>query len=153
MIVDVQGHAGRLRFSHTVISEALYGDLAPLSRRQLHHDAARILQALRSGDLDPHLADIARHSCASLPVGDADEATDYARRAAELAVRQLAYEEGARLFRMALIAHSGSERAGTSERTELLLSLGDAQVKGGDTDSVESDVSRRSRHGPQLRQH
>ena len=77
----------------------------------------------------------------------------YPRLAAERAVRQRAYEEGARLFRMALRAAEGSATAtaaGIEERAELLLELGDALSKGGDIAAAQgtfldaADLARRS---------
>ena len=68
-------------------------------------------------------------------------------------MRQRAYEEGARLFRMALRAAEGSATAtaaGIEERAELLLELGDALSKGGDIAAAQgtfldaADLARRS---------
>ena len=103
-------------------------------------------------DLGPRLAELARHCCASLPVGPVDRAVTYARLAGDHAVQQLAYEEGARLFDMALQAFdgSGADALGSVERTELLLALGDAQSKGGDIAAAKAtyldaaDLARRA---------
>jgi len=71
-------------------------------------------------------------SSTPLRAGDVDKAIDYARRAGEQATRLLAYEEGARLFRMALEAARLRTIPDQPERCELLLALGDAQARAGD---------------------
>ena len=77
-----------------------------------------------------------RHCYASLPVGPVDRAVTYARLAAERAVQQLAYEEGARLYDMALRALAGAPDG--LERMELLLALGDAESRAGETDVAKA---------------
>ena len=76
------------------------------------------------------------HCYASLPVGPVDRAVTYARLAAERAVQQLAYEEGARLYDMALRALAGAPDG--MERMELLLALGDAQSRAGETEVAKA---------------
>jgi DNA-binding CsgD family transcriptional regulator len=139
------------------MSEALYQEIPSLRRRRLHDEAGRALEVLHGRDLGPRLADLARHCCASLPVGPFDRAVTYARLAGDRAVQQLAYEEGARLFRMALRAFDGSGATlSISERAELLLALGDALSKGGDIAAAQAtyldaaDLARRAGNADQL---
>ncbi len=152
VIVDSPGRAGHLRFGHAVMSESLYQEIPALRRRRLHDEAGRALEVLRDRDLGPRLAELARHCCASLPVGPVHRAVRYAKLAGERAVQQLAFEEGARLFAMALQALTGAPD--DVERTELLLALGDAQGRGGDTDVAKAtfleaaDLARQS-HDPE----
>ncbi len=109
VIIDSPGRLGHLRFAHAVMSEALYQEIPSLRRRRLHDEAGRALEVLRGRDLGPRLAELARHCCASLPVGPVDRAVRYAREAGSAPCRQLAYEEGARLFEMALQALAGAD--------------------------------------------
>jgi DNA-binding NarL/FixJ family response regulator len=159
IVVDSPGRAGHLRFAHAVMSEALYHEIPALRRRRLHDEAGRALEVLRGRDLGPRLAELARHCCASLPVGPVDRAVMYARRAGERAVQQLAYEEGARLYEMALWAltgASGDDVPGPEERTEVLLALGDAQGRAGDTEAAKAtfleaaDLARQSADAQQF---
>ena len=136
VIVDSPDRAGHLRFAHAVMSEALHHEIPSLRRRRLHDEAGRALEVLRGGDLGPRLAELARHCYASLPVGPVDRAVTYARLAAERAVQQLAYEEGARLYDMALRALAGAPDG--MERMELLLALGDAQSRAGETEVAKA---------------
>ena len=79
---------------------------------------------------EPHLAELAHHFFEALPVGDAERAIDVrsgAGRDADL----LAYEEAARLFRMAIAALEMTLTPTTRLRCELLLALGDAEARAG----------------------
>jgi predicted ATPase/DNA-binding CsgD family transcriptional regulator len=155
VVVDSPGRPGCLQFAHAVISEALYGEIPSLRRRRLHHEASAAIESQRAHDLEPHLAELARHCYASLPVGPADRAVGYARRAGRRAVEQLAYEEGARLYGRALTAADGAgATASPAERADLLLALGDAEAKAGDSAASKAtfleaaDLARRS-HDPE----
>jgi DNA-binding CsgD family transcriptional regulator len=159
VVVDSPGRAGHLRFAHAVMSEALYREIPSLRRRRLHDEAGRALEVLRGTDLGPRLAELARHCYASLPVGPVDRAVMSSRLAGERAVQQLAYEEGARLFDMALQALAGAAvpMAATNEEwTDLLLALGDALSKGGDMAAAKAafldaaDLARQSANAEQL---
>ena len=101
-VIDVPGSIGRMRFSHTLLRDALYEDLATARRKHLHREVGEALERLYADDPDPQLAELAHHFCAAIPGGDVDKAIDYARRAGERAATLLAYEEGVRLFSLAL---------------------------------------------------
>jgi DNA-binding SARP family transcriptional activator len=125
---QVPGSPGRVRFGHALIRDVLYDDLAPARRMQLHRDAADAVQAVHSEDLSPHLTELAHHYFAAAPSGVADKAVEYARRAGDRAASQLAYEEAARLYEMALTL---VEEPAT--RCDLLLALGEAHARAGDS--------------------
>ncbi|HEY8869231.1 MAG TPA: AAA family ATPase [Candidatus Limnocylindrales bacterium] len=114
----------RWRFSHALIRDVLYADLAPLTRMRLHGLVGEALETL-SGNGDPPLAELAKHF---VEAGNATKAIEYAGRAAEQAMRIYAYEEAARLYRLALDVGEANE----SERCRLLLGLGQAAMRGGD---------------------
>jgi tetratricopeptide (TPR) repeat protein len=125
---EVPGSPGRLRFGHALIRDTLYDELAPAQRMQVHQDAAEALEEVHSHNLGPHLTELAHHYFAAAPAGVADEAIEYARRAGDRATAQLAYEEAARLYEMALTVVDDA-----TARCDLLLALGDAQARAGDT--------------------
>ncbi len=128
VVGDVPGSPGRLRFSHALIRDTLYDELTTARRLQLHQDTGEALEAAYSTDLEPHLAELAQHFFAAAPAGVAHKAIDYARRAGDRAAAQLAYEEAVRLYEMALTL-PGEDAA----RCQLLLALGDAEARAGDT--------------------
>ena len=125
---DLPGSPGRLRFGHALIRDTLYDELTPARRMQLHRDVAEALAEAHSEDLGPHLSELAHHYLAAAPAGAAEQAVEYARRAGDRAASQLAYEEAARLYQMAL-----SLVEEPAARCDLLLALGDVQARAGDT--------------------
>ncbi len=132
VVDEVPGTPGRLRFGHALIRDTLYDGLTPARRIQLHRQAGQALEALYSSDMEPHLAELARHFLAAAPAGLTDKAADYTRRAGERAATQLAYEEAARHYKTALTLDPDE-----ATRCELLLALGDAQGRVGDTPAAQ----------------
>lgn len=149
VVTDSPTGRDRLRFSHALIRESLYGELATTERRRFHRRAVEVLEQLYGSDLEPHLAELAHHSLEASPGGDVDKAIQYARGAGDQAAGLLAYEEAARLYQMALDATELKAPPDEATRCELLLELGDAQAKGGDLISAKetfvgaADAARR----------
>jgi DNA-binding SARP family transcriptional activator/tetratricopeptide (TPR) repeat protein len=148
VVVEVPGAPERLRFSHALVRDALYEQLGAAGRIRLHGQIGEALVALYERDPELHLAEIAHHFFEAVPGGDADRAITYARRAGERAGRLLAYEEAARLYRMALEALESSSSAEKLARCELLLALGEALARSGEmgpakeTFAAAADVAR-----------
>ena len=134
VVSDVPDAAGRLRFAHVLIRDTLYDGLTSARRVRLHRLAVEQLVALYGDEPGPHLAELAYHSVAGR---DPDTGARYARRAGDRALALLAYEEAARLYRMALdaldLAHPPDEQA----RCDLLLAIGEAEVRAGDLASAK----------------
>ena len=133
VVTGVPGKPGRLRFAHVLIRDTIYDELTPGRRVQLHRRVGDALEELYAGNLEPHLAELAHHFYESARPAVADKALAYARRAAERSVRMLAYEEAARLFAVALRVLDTMESPDGATRCELLLALGDAYARAGDT--------------------
>jgi eukaryotic-like serine/threonine-protein kinase len=133
VIGDLPAGRSRLRFSHALIRDSLYGELGRKARVRLHRHAAEALEMVYGHERDPHLAEIAHHFLEAAPGGEADKAIEYARQAADRAAALLAYEEAARLYQMALDALGlKTTTDDKATRCELLLDLGDVQARGGD---------------------
>jgi DNA-binding SARP family transcriptional activator len=124
---DAPGAPGRLRFGHVLIRDTLYDELTPARRMQLHREVGEALEAAYSSDPEPHLAELAQHFVAAAPIGTKEKAVHYAHRAGDRAARQLAFEEAARHYEIALTL--ADEQL---ERCELLLALGDVEARAGD---------------------
>jgi DNA-binding SARP family transcriptional activator/tetratricopeptide (TPR) repeat protein len=120
----------RLRFSHVLIRDTLYEGLTSARRVRLHRRAVDALEALYGRDPGPHLAELAYHSVAGRDLG---KALHYAARAGDRALALLAYEESARLYRMALGTLDLVESEDDKARCGLLLRLGEAHARAGDT--------------------
>ena len=148
VLSDLPGSVGRLRFAHVLIRDTLYDELTPVRRIGLHRSAMQALEQVYGSDPGAHLAELALHAAAG---GEFAEATAYARRAGDRAVALLAYEEAARLYRTALDALESSPSVDASARCELLLALGEALGKAGDTAEAKAtfitatDVARDAR--------
>ena len=145
-------------FAHPLIQETLYQGLSGPRRRQLHRRVGEALEALYGADLQAqNLTELAHHFYQAAPGGDpstgsgqvVDKAIDYALRAAEQALSQVAYEEAVRLYRMALHALDLKGSPNEAKRCELLIALGDAEWKAGEPAGAEqtlleaADIARR----------
>ena len=142
VVGEVPGARDRLRFSHALVRDALYEQLGAARRIRLHEQIGDALVALYAADPDPHLTEIAHHFCEAAAGGDRDRAIGYARLAGERAGRLLAYEEAARLYRMALAALDAKESADGGVRCELLLALGEAQARSGEMAPAKETFAR-----------
>jgi hypothetical protein len=134
LLATVPGTPGRYRFSHDLIREGLYQAMPASRRARDHLRIAQALERLHASAPEAHLAELAFHyfQAASADSASAAKAIDYATRAGKRASRALAYEEGARLFRMALALVDASAEASDEERIEILLLLGDVLARAGD---------------------
>jgi tetratricopeptide (TPR) repeat protein len=140
---EVPTAVGRVRFSHALVRDALYEEIPPSRRAELHLRAGRALEALHAGDPDSHLAEIAHHYLLAVPAVDPATAIERAVRAGRWASRHLAYEEAARLYEVALRVLDGSGPEGQEARISLLLALGFARAGAGD-DPRAKEAFRRS---------
>jgi DNA-binding SARP family transcriptional activator len=124
VVSDVPGAPGRLRFAHVLIRDTLYEGLTTARRVRLHRLAVAALEALDGG-----LAEIAHHCVAG---SEFEPGARYGRLAAERAQALYAYEEAARLYVLALAALQRTRAPDDRERSELLLGLGEAEMRAGD---------------------
>ena len=138
VVGEVPGSPGRLRFAHALIRDTLYDDVTPARRLQLHQRAGEALEVAYAAHLEPHLAELAHHFFIAAPAGSAPKAVEYARAAADRAVRLFAYEEAVRLYGMALETLALDEASTEASRCDLLLALADAQGRAGDGPGAKS---------------
>jgi hypothetical protein len=131
VVSDVPGALGHFRFSHVLVRDTLYEELPASRRVRLHRQIGEAVEERYRQDLEPHLAQLAHHFARAAPAGEVDKAVLYARRAGERALDQLAYEEAARLFELALQALELEPEVDARVRCELLLAVGDAQTREG----------------------
>jgi DNA-binding NarL/FixJ family response regulator len=104
--------------------------LSAVEQRRLHAAAADAIEALYEGQLDLHLAEVARHRVeASLP-GDRARAVAACEAAARVAAESLAFEEAVRLYRQALSV--GGEEIAEGARFQLELAVAAALHRSGD---------------------
>jgi hypothetical protein len=142
LVAPMPGTLGRFRFTHDLIRETLYDELTPGRRVNLHRRIADTLQALYGPAPEAYLAELAHHYVEASRGGDADGggaqsstaelAVQYARDAGDLALRSLAYEEAARLYRKGLAVLELHAPGDPEPRMEMLLRLGEAEARAGD---------------------
>jgi DNA-binding CsgD family transcriptional regulator/tetratricopeptide (TPR) repeat protein len=134
LVLEVPGPTARYRFAHALVRDTLYDELTGARRVVLHQHVADAIESVHRGRLEDHLPALAHHYArAAAPTAQALKAVDYATRAGERALVQLAHDEAVTYFRQAL------ELLGVAEgppdqprRLELLISLGEAQRRAGD---------------------
>ena len=133
LLTSVSGAPGRFRFSHDLIRETLYADVAPTTRARLHRRTALALEEYYGSDADAHLDELAHHFFEAGTAGELQaRGLDYSARAGERASRELAYEAAARHFGMALALLEAQASTDRRAQANLLLALGEAQDRSGD---------------------
>ncbi len=137
-VIEPAEPPGWYQFSHALIRETLYDEIALPTRSRLHQKVAQAIESMYAADAERHLSALAYHWASALPGGDAAHAADVARRAAERATRLLAHEEAARCLRLALqaagvaAAPGFSGAIGAPARTALLNALGESLTAAGE---------------------
>ena len=132
VVNEVPGSIGRYSFSHTLIRETLYGDLATVRRARLHQRVGDALEAINRAHPEPHLAELAHHFYEAAHAGDVDKAIRWCTRAGQRAMSQLAYEEAAGHYEHALQALELLESPDDGQRAQLVLTMGDAWFRAGE---------------------
>jgi tetratricopeptide (TPR) repeat protein len=122
---------GVYRFSHDLVRSTLYGGLSANRRARLHRRTADALEA-QGGDL----ARIAHHLLAGAPLGGKARTATACRAAGERALAVLADAEAARWFSEGL--PFAAEAEDPLLRVDLLIGLGEAQRRIGDTASRQT---------------
>jgi tetratricopeptide (TPR) repeat protein len=131
VVVEGSGGSDHYSFAHSVVRKTLHDELSQSRRARLHHRIALALEASH-GAGPSHLAELAHHFAQGVAAGGADKALEYARRAGEQAMREVAYEAAARQYRRAIDLLDRIDPAATALRAELLLALGDAHNRAGE---------------------
>jgi DNA-binding CsgD family transcriptional regulator len=92
VITESGESTGRLRFSHALVRDTIYGELSALRRATLHARAADALERTqRSGAV--HLAELASHFFHAAPVLGPDRGLTYLLQSADAAQSALAHEQ------------------------------------------------------------
>ncbi len=126
-------------FSHGLVQMALYEGLPRRRRCEVHAAVGDALEHVYDARAGEGLAEIAYHFLEAAPAQGGERAVEYARRAADRAVRTFAYDEAATLYARALEL---VDPADASERIALLQALGETQMRVGDTEAARSSLER-----------
>lgn len=132
LLSEVPGAGARYRFAHALVRATLYDEISAARRGALHQRVAEAIETVHAGALDDHLPALAHHwARASEPAAQTNRALEYATRAGDRALAQLAHDEAATYYRQAIELLDTGGHAGDERRLELLIALGEAQRRAG----------------------
>ncbi|HEX9641772.1 MAG TPA: hypothetical protein VGB13_10725, partial [Candidatus Krumholzibacteria bacterium] len=130
----------------------LYGELSTPRRVMLHRQIGNALEAFYGSNVDPHLSELAHHFYQAAPGGDVAKAIDYATRAGARAVEQLAYEEAAVYYELALQALDLTDAGDERQRYDLLMALGRAYYRSDLPEKAMATLEQAAQFAEQLRE-
>lgn len=136
IVVEVPGDLGRLRYGHALVRDAVYAELSAARRVELHRLVGETLEAVHAPAVEAVVAELAHHFSQASRDGDVQKAIEYGQRAGDWAVALLAYEEAVRLYRQVLTVLERGRATDDERRCDVLLALGDAQMRCGDTEAA-----------------
>jgi hypothetical protein len=133
---------GQRRFGHALFREVLYRELPEGERRAFHGHVADALDRQASGPAAGSTMEIAHHTLEG-PPEMLPRAVERAIRAAARAQELLAYEEASRTLERArdAVVAAGNPPA---LRAPVLLALGEARIRGGETTAGKEDCREAS---------
>jgi DNA-binding SARP family transcriptional activator len=134
VLADHPSLSGNVRFTHSLVAQALEAELGSATATALH---ARAFHAMLADGALPSVelaSQLVRHAELG---GLLDEAQRWAMTAGELALSDLAPSEAVRWFGKAHDHASTLERP-DAERAELLVRLGEAATRAGDPSALET---------------
>ena len=132
LIREVRGAAGRYSFSHALMRSALYEELSTNRKVRMHWKVGEVLESRFASSVDSHLDELAYHFGEGALAGDPMKAVEYARRAGDRSIEDLAFEAAAAHFERALGSLELVDDASAEVRCDLLLERADALQLGGD---------------------
>ena len=128
LLAESSDHVGRFRFAHALVNQTLYDGLGATRRARMHQRVAEALEQLYGADPGEHLGELALHWRLAAVSVEKAKAADYALKAGQQALENLAPAEAVRYFTDAV---GQTEGADTRERCEALIGLGEAQFQTG----------------------
>ena len=120
---DSSRRQGQYVFSHALVRDTLYDELASGKRLRLHARIAMVLEELYGADPGQRIGALAHHFREAAAVGDVAKAVDYSVRAGDAARQVFAYEECVRQWDLAieLLGEEGQRE----QQAELLQRVAD----------------------------
>ena len=122
------GDAGRYRFTHALVRDALYEMVPPPSRARAHASVATALEDRYAGTVGAHVSELAEHYRLAGPALSRS-AWLFAIRAADAAAGQSAADEALRLYALAASLQETDPAATPAEREAALLGQATALVR------------------------
>ena len=132
--VVIEVSATRFRFAHALMRATLYESLTATRQVTLHRRTAEAIETVHASALDDYVPALAHHwAKASAPITDPAKAVDYARKAGDRALAQLAHDEAGAYYAAGLdLLDAGGAAQNDPRRVELLIGRGEAQRRASD---------------------
>ena len=137
-LIEVVTETQRFRFGHALIRETLYDEMLGVRRARLHLRIGEALEQRHGVDDAAVWPQLAYHFSEAGTGNAASKALAYSLRAAGHAGRLLAFEEAARLYRIALSLLQRHFADDASRRCDVLLELGHAERWVGSPETARS---------------
>ena len=128
VLAESSDQVGRFRFAHALINQTLYDGLGATRRARMHQRVAQALEELYGADPAEHFGELALHWRLAAVSVEKAKAADYALKAGQRALENLAPAEAVKYFADA-VEQTGD--ADSRERCEALIGLGEAQRQTG----------------------
>jgi len=119
LVVAVDDQPGTFRFAHALVREVVLDGVSSLRRARLHLRVADAIIDV-AGDADDAAEILAEHLWAAAPVGVGARAAEALQRAAEVAVRRLAFESASDLLRRAIALRRAAGSGPAEAEAELV---------------------------------
>jgi hypothetical protein len=132
----------RYVFTHTLVRDAIYGELLRGRRVRYHHRIAVATEKAHADELDTYVNELAHHFSMGAPLADADKAVHYCRAAGERALRLLAFEDAAIHFTRGLQVAEQFAPQDQEARCDALIALSEAQNRAGDTPLANANFEK-----------
>ena len=127
LVLEVEGHPGRLSFAHALVRQTLLEELSTNKKVRLHRKIAELLDARPGTPIEV----LAHHYLEAAVSGAAPRAVECACEAAGAALDRMAWEDAVRLYERALEAVDIFDDDDPGLRSEILSELARALQVGG----------------------
>jgi tetratricopeptide (TPR) repeat protein len=121
-IEELPAEIGLYQFTHALIQETLLGELSATRKVRMHALIATAFEELYGSDSDKRATELASHFIEAEAVVNPSKVLHYAALAGEQAYRGMAFEEGIRLFEVAV--RVGETEPDTADKALSLRGLG-----------------------------
>ena len=132
----------RYVFTHTLVRDAIYGELLRGRRVRYHHKIAVATEKAHADDLDTYVNELAHHFSMGAALADADKAVRYCRAAGDRGTAPAGLRGGRGALRRAPRVAEQHAPHDQEARCDALIALSEAQNRAGDTALANANFER-----------
>jgi class 3 adenylate cyclase len=129
LVAEVTGMTDRFSFTHALVQSTLYTELQSGRRARQHLRVAEVIEAQSGRAIETRAGELAHHWSLAPQPAASDKAVEYALRAGDQALAELAPDEAVRWYLRALDLIGDRD---AHVRCDALVRLGDAERQAGD---------------------